>query len=360
MESLFSELHRTPILVYLDDIIVFTDSETKPIQAIKQIFQILRNANLKIKPSKCRFLQKEIIYLAYIIGEKGIKVDPTKADAVRSWKTPRNAGDIQKFLGFCNYYRHFVKNFAFYEAPLRQLTLNQTKFVWQKEHNDCFENLTSALTSTPILCLPNPANKFIVDTDASDYALGSILSQVLPDGKELVIYFASKVLSDVEKRYSTTRKELLAVIWSLKKFKPYLIGIIFTLRTDHKPLTSIQSTGSYVGQLTRWIDLISEYDFDIQHRSGRAYTNADTLSRYCCAIYRDFTTNRFAAFFWIPDEIRSEQMNDKTIQQFMKAKNSKSGHYDWNADPLSSILIRQEYALTIKNGILYRKYDSSN
>ncbi|KII65512.1 Transposon Ty3-I Gag-Pol polyprotein [Thelohanellus kitauei] len=360
MEYIFKTLNQASLLVYLDDLIIFSDNELNHLSALRETFSIIRKACLKVKPKKCEFFRTEINYLGFIVGKNGVMVDPEKAKIVKEWKTPKTPKQVQQFLGFCNYYRQFIRNYAMYEKPLRNLTKANNEFKWTQEHSNCFAKLKQMLTLPPILGLPDIKRTFVVDCDASDYALGSVLSQICDDGSEVVIQYASKCLNDTEYRYSTIRKELMAIVWSFKKFRPYLLGCKFLLRTDHLPLKSIQSSGKIGGQLARWLDLISEYDFEIKHREGIKHQNADCLSRYCSAIDDVKQCQELSNFTFSPNDIRTMQSDDPIIGVFLRdyfinnLSKAKVGE-----DPLICILLRQTKHLVVKNGILYRRYDST-
>ncbi|GFV16328.1 retrovirus-related Pol polyprotein from transposon 412 [Trichonephila clavipes] len=255
---------------------------------LKNIFKIsgrcypkLRDANLKLNPSKCKFFRKEVNYLENTISAESVRTDPEKVSAVKNWKRPENLRELRSFLGLCTYYRKFVKGFSNIARPLHKLTENKQKFQWTKECEDSFLQLKEALTSSPILIYPQPDKPFILDTDASNESVGAVLSQEI-DGQERVVAYWSKCLSKPERNYCVTRKKLLAIVKAIEHFHHYLYGQKFLLRTDHASLTWLMNFRNTEGQVARWIQRLNEYYFDIRHRKGSSHGNADALSRRPC------------------------------------------------------------------------------
>lgn len=209
-------------------------------------------------------------------------MDPAKIQAVQDWPTPTSATEVKRFLGLCSYYRRFIRGFADVAHPLHQCAEKPQPFVWTNEVNQAFLYLKHALTGAPILSYPNPDDQFILDTDASNQAVGAVLSQ-MQNGQETAIAYYSQALSRTEQQYCTTRKELLAVVKAVKHFHPYLYGRSFILRTDHAALRWLFSFRFPEGQIARWLERLQQYDFQIEHRPGRKHGNADALSRRPCS-----------------------------------------------------------------------------
>ncbi len=196
---------------------------------------------------------------------------------VLDWPTPKCTKDVERFLGLVNYHRMFLKDYAKRAVPLYQLTGKQT-FHWDAEQDSAFADLKAAMTSAPVLGLPNREDDFVLDTDASDYAVGAQLSQV-QDGEERVIAYGSFALTKEQRKYCTTRKELLAVIRFTRQYRHYLLGRPFVLRTDHSSLVWLLNFKEPQGQIARWLEELSQYDMTVIHRPGSKHANADALSR---------------------------------------------------------------------------------
>jgi len=181
-------------------------------------------------------------------------------------------------MGLSGYYRRFVKDFSVIAAPLYTLTQKGAEFCWTTECQEAFDELKQRLTSEPILALPTDNGTYVLDTDASDFGLGAILSQD-QNGQEKVIAYASRTLGKPEQKYETTRKELLAIVTGLKQFRQYLLRRHFVIRTDHAALTWLRRTAEPMPQLARWLTFIEQFDYEIEHRPGTKHGNADGLCR---------------------------------------------------------------------------------
>ena len=197
MVTVLQGLHWNACLVYLDDIVIFGRTEEELLQRMDIVFDRLRAAGLKLKPSKCHLFARSIDYLGHVISENGISVDPNKITAITEWPIPKSITEVRSFLGTASYYRRFVKNFVAIASPLHALTSAGTKFCWNEKHQKAFEQLKTALTTTPVLKFPVADAPYILDTDASLTGLGAVLSQVI-DGQEYVLGYASKTLSRTE------------------------------------------------------------------------------------------------------------------------------------------------------------------
>jgi hypothetical protein len=236
---------------------------------------------LKLKPSKCNLLQKSVEFLGHIVSEGRIGVNPEKVKAVMEWPTPISLKEVRGFVGLCSYSRRFVKDFGKIAAPLNALSEKNRTFCWDESCQTAFDILKKCLTTTPLLAMPNDKDTFILDTDASQYAIGAVLSQ-LQEGVERPVAYASRKLSKAEVNYCVTRTELLAIVYFLKYFHHYLLGRRFQVRTDHAALQWLRHVQEPVGQQARWIGYMEEFDFDIVHRPGLRHGNADAMSRRPC------------------------------------------------------------------------------
>ncbi|CAK1579348.1 unnamed protein product [Parnassius mnemosyne] len=235
MELVLTGLIGDACLVYLDDIIIIGRTFEEHHQNLVRVLMKIQSANLKLSPKKCSLFKRQVSFLGYVVSEEGIRTDPEKIAAINEWPVPK----------------------------------------------DKTQELKNRLCKTPILGYPDAGKEFIVDTDASDIGLGGVLSQRNGD-QEIVIAYVCKSLSKSERNYCVTRRELLAVVKSLQHFSKYLLGRKFHLRTDHAALKWLLQFKNPEGQVARWIELLQEYDFVIEHRSGRSHGNADALSRRPC------------------------------------------------------------------------------
>lgn len=278
MNTVLTGLQGIKCFVYLDDIVIYAKSLQDHDNKLAEIFIRLDHHNLKLQPDKCEFLRREVAYLGHIISDKGVQPNPDKIRAILEIKNPKNQKDIKSFLGLVGYYRKFIPNFAKLSKPLTSLLKKESKFNWTQECEQSFQTLKSALTNEPILQYPNFEKPFVLTTDASNIAIGSVLSQG-DIGNDLPISYYSRTLNKAEQNYSTTEKELLAIVDSVKHFRPYLFGQKFKIITDHKPLTWLMNCKDPSSRLVRWRLKLLEYDYDIQYKPGKINSNADFLSR---------------------------------------------------------------------------------
>ena len=281
MEKVLFGLTWKICLVYLDDIIIFSRSFEEHVENLKEVFERLKEANLKLSPKKCHFFKKQVKFLGHIVSENGVSTDPSKIQAVKDWPVPKNVKEVRSFVGLTSYYRKFISNYADKARPLHKITEKNQKFVWTESCQQSFEELKSALITAPVLAYPSRDDLFILDTDASNVGMGAVLSQV-QNGVEKVICYFSKTFSKSERRYCVTRRELLAVVASIKNFHHYLYGKPFKVRSDHGALRWLLNFKNPEGQLARWFEVLASYDFHIEHRAGRSHNNADALSRRPC------------------------------------------------------------------------------
>ncbi|KMQ83357.1 enzymatic polyprotein endonuclease reverse [Lasius niger] len=279
MNSVLTGIQGLRCLVYLDDIVIYGSSLEDHNKRLTEVLRRLRENNLKLQPDKCEFLRKEVIYLGHIISENGIMPDPSKLAAIKNFPTPKRVKDIQSFIGLAGYYRKFIEDFSRIAKPLTKLTKKSEKFIWSAEQQNAFDALKEKLMTAPVLKYPDFSEEFNVTTDASDYAIGAVLSQG-PVGNDRPVAYASRILSRAEQNYNTTEKELLAIIWAVKHFRPYIYGTKFKIITDHKPLIWLFNVTDPGSRLIRWRLKLEEYDYEIIHKAGRANANADALSRH--------------------------------------------------------------------------------
>lgn len=400
MDIVLSGLHWEKVLVYLDDVIVFGKTFMETLQNLKLVFGRLREANLKLKPKKCTFFQDEIKYLGHLVSEKGVRCDTEKTEAIRNWPRPKNVPDIRSFLGLASYYRKFIPSFSEISFPLNQLTRKNQKFIWSDKCENSFHKLREALTSTPVLAYPTRDDPFILDTDASLYGVGAVLSQV-QEGEERVICYGSKTLTRSQSKYCTTYRELLAVVTFVKQFKHYLYGRKFLIRTDHSSLIWLKNFKEPEGMIARWISLLETYDFEIKHRRGTAHGNADALSRVphrpckrsdcpqCKSSEMKPVNTKVDSILentgenenflpshifeksndiiapvvsnwldqWTPDDLHQMQEEDATIRsvvKFLKEGSEKPSVQSPDQELIT--LLKQWDQLIVENGLLYRRF----
>jgi len=283
MELVLAGLTYDICLIYLDDILIFSRTFEEHCQRLAQVFTRLERQTLRLKASKCHLLQPKVAFLGHVISEAGIECDPEKTASISSWPRPKTLKDVRTFCGLASYYQAFVPGFAKIAQPLHSLTQKNAAFLWTDACEQAFQELKARLTEPPVLVTPNDEGQYVLDTDASDFVLGAVLQQYQPDGTLRVIAYGSRALTAPERRYCITRKELLGVVFGLKKYRQHLLGRKILVRTDHAALTYLKRTPEPIGQQGRWLDLIAEFDIGrIEHRPGRVHSNSDALSRRPC------------------------------------------------------------------------------
>ena len=281
MELVLSGLHWQICLIYLDDIIIFGKTFAEMIQNLDTVLERFAQAGLKLKSQKCQLFKREVDFLGHVINEHGIHTNPQKIECVKTWPTPKNITELRSFLGLCSYYRRFIINYSHVAKPLTRLTEKDQRFNWTTECSEAFGKLKHMLVTAPILAHPDFTKPFILDTDASNHAIGAVLSQKTGN-EERVIAYASRTLSKSERKYCVTRKELLALVYFVKYFRHYLYGRKFTARTDHASLRWLMNFKNPEGQVARWLEVLSTFSMAIEHRPGRLHGNADGMSRKPC------------------------------------------------------------------------------
>ena len=290
MHDCLGDLNMNWCIVYLDDIIIFSDTKEEQIKRLEAVFQKLMAAGLKLKPTKCFFFRDEIEYLGHVVSGKGISTNPKKIEAVTKWPTPKTVYDVRSFLGFVGYYRLFKKNFSKITKPIREVITgleNQSKraakktyIEWTDLADAAFDNLKTMCVSTPILAYPDYQLPFTLHTDSSTDGLGAVLYQK-QDGKQRVIAYALRSVSKAESNYPAHKLEFLALKWAVcEKFHEYLYGTKpFEVFTDNNPLTYVLTSAKLDACGQRWVAKLANYNFSIKYRCGVSNTEADALSR---------------------------------------------------------------------------------
>ena len=328
-------------------------------ERLEEVFTRLKTAELKLKPSKYTLFARRVNYLGHVVSAKGVETDPSKVSAVKDWPVPKHKTDVRAFLGTCGYYRRFIANYSDLQKPLSRLCSREVKFGWDDDCQTAFNMLKDHLISAPILAYPDYTKPFLLDTDASQMGTGAVLSQV-QDGVERVIAYYSKMYSPEESNYCVTRKELLAIVKALKHFRPQLYGRKFDIRTDHASLVWLLKTPQPTGQLARWLEILSEFDFVLMHRPGRKHNNADGLSRQICQ-----DCKQCARMFpeipvinncdvGIPEvEISKEQLADVHIRPVIEALQQSHPMDDRTASrETKSLWIRRDRLQVSSSGVL--------
>ncbi|KAF8695821.1 hypothetical protein RHS03_07886, partial [Rhizoctonia solani] len=281
MNNLFKDLLNVCVIIYLDDILIYSKDDASHTQHVHEVLRWLMENQLFCKASKCTFHVTSVEYLGIIVLDKGFSLDKLKIQAVQEWPTPTKVKEVQLFLGFANFLQRFVANFSHIARPLHNLVKKDTLWKWEAKEQEAFQNLKDAITKAPVLCHADPTKPYFLETDASGAALGSILSQQQEDGRLHPLGFLSKLFKGAKQNYNTHNKELLAIIRSFKYWHIFLEGTAhpITVFTDHRNLEYWKESRTFNCCHAQWHLLLAEYNFQIIYCPGKQSGKPDALSR---------------------------------------------------------------------------------
>ena len=286
MNALFHDYLDDFVIVYLDDILIYSPTLDKHREHLDLVLSRLSFHQWYCKFKKCSFAQTSVEYLGHIISRGTLSIDPVKMHTVINWPTPfKTITEVQSFLGLVGYYRKFIRNFSLLAKPLHLLAKKDVPFLWTDAHTLAVQTLQQRISTPPCLTIFSPTRVTTLTTDASDFAIGAVLSQIV-DSREHPVAFISKTFTELEQRYTNWEKELFGIVWSIKYFRPYLLSIQFTIRSDNKP--SLQLIDSHALKLStsasnrviRWLMSIQSFSYKTQFHPGRLNVVADALSRF--------------------------------------------------------------------------------
>ncbi|CAI7932864.1 unnamed protein product [Closterium sp. NIES-54] len=267
------------VVVYLDDILIYSRDMKQHIEQLRGVFEILRQEKFYVTLSKSEFALKKVQFLGHMVSAQRVHVDPKKIEDVCTWKTPENVKELQQFLGFANYYNRFMPQYAKIATPLTNLLKKNTSFKWEDVHQQAMEQLKTALTSAPVLILPDPEKDYVIEVDASDQAVGAVLMQDQGKGLQPIAYLSKKLLTKAELNYPIHDKEALAIITAFKTWRCYLEGRKTTVYTDHCSLKYMKTQPTVSRRQVWWIDFLkTHFDYDIVYKPGHK-NKADALSQ---------------------------------------------------------------------------------
>jgi hypothetical protein len=276
--SIFSDMVGEIMEVFMDDLSVFGNTFDDCLDNLGKVLARCEEKNLVLSWEKCHFMVSSRIVLGHIVSSKGIEVDKSKIELITKLPTPKTVKDVRSFLGHAGFYRRFIEGFSSIAKPLCKLLLKDTPFDWTEAFQEAFTKLIGKLTSAPIMQAPDWSLPFELMCDASDYAIGAVLGQ-RKDKKPHVIYYATRTLNSAQMNYTTTGKELLAIVFALDKFRSYLIGSPVVCFTDHATLKYLFTKKDAKARLIRWILLLQEFNLIIKDKKGVENVVADHLSR---------------------------------------------------------------------------------
>ncbi len=282
MDDIFhEEIAQGWLKIYMDNLIVTSeDDEQIHQQRVDQVLHKIKVHNLFLKAKKCSFHKKKVEYLGMIIRQGKVEMDPIKVEGIAKWPTPTTVKDVRSFLGFCNFYRSFIANFSTVARPLNDLTKKLHQWRWEADEQASFDTLKDLCSSYPVLRSPDWTRQFFMDTDASDFTLGIVISQEFTDGRHLIA-FHSHTLLPAEKNYDIHDKEMAAIVYGFKCGCPYFLGANHPImvHTDHKNLQYFRQPQKITGHQAQWMEFLQDFNYRLNHIPGHTNTVADLLSR---------------------------------------------------------------------------------
>ena len=280
LNDVFKEVLGRGVTIYIDDILIYASEVAELRRLTRKVFEIIRGASLYLKASKCEFEVTSMTFLGYVISDKGVETDPAKVAAVQDFPRPTNLRESRSFIGLTSYYRRFVKNFSQIAMPITSLTQKHRVFEWGESQEKAFAELKSILTHAPILAHFDPSRETIIQTDASHFGWGFIISQIDAETRrEHPIAIESGRFVAAQLNYTTTEKEFMAIVEAFKRSRHMLLQVDSTVITDHLNLTYWMEPRQLSPRQARWVELLSTFRFKIVYRPGKYATMPDALSR---------------------------------------------------------------------------------
>lgn len=312
--ALGNECHNF-LTCYIDDLLIADRTFNEHLESLEFVFSRLLKHNFTLKIKKVRYCQSEVSFLGFIVSPHGIRPDNEKLEKIIQFEEPKNQVELQKFLGLCNFYRHFSLNHAKFLDPFRRLLSKNNSWEWNDNYAKAYKELKENFVNVIYLSHYDLNRSFYVQTDGSDAGICGVLYQIDDNGNHRVINIVSRCLIQAEKNYTTTEVELLAIVYSVVKFRVYLVGRKFEIVTDHQALTFLNKTQFLGARLCRWSLLLQEYDFDITHCNGKNNTVADFFSRNPEGKFLAHNQSQFivSKLSWHNAETSSYYLNDALI-----------------------------------------------
>jgi hypothetical protein len=304
------------VIVFIDDILIYSKTLEDHYKHLRLVLQVLRDKQLYAKLSKCDFFQSEIGFLGHVINQYGIKMEPSKVDAVQKWPVPKNVHELRSFLGLAGYYRRFVKDFSMIASPLTLLLHKDTKYEWGAGQEQSYTELKQAVSTAPILIIPDPHLPYTVVTDASGYAIGAALCQDHGNGLQPCA-FLSRKMNDHERNYAVHEQELLAIVHALREWRHYLLGNRIIIITDHRSLQYLSTQDKLSARQTRWSEFLQQFDYEIKYRPGKENHVADSLSRRPDHMLAPIHQTSIEINSELLDTIKAEYNNDPVTREII-------------------------------------------
>lgn len=324
MNQTLAPLLRKCVLVFFDDILVYSATLDEHIHHLSQVLQLLRQHDWKVKLSKCAFGQRSLSYLGHVISDQGVSTDNSKIEAIKNWIQPTTPKQLRGFLGLAGYYRKFVRNFGIISKPLTDLLRKGSIFTWSASAEEAFQHLKQALASAPVLAMPDFSKPFVVETDASDVGVGAVLSQ-----SSHPLAFISRALGPKSKGLSTYEKEFVAIILAVDHWRPYLQTSEFIIKTDHRSLTHLDDQRLHTPWQQKAFTKLLGLNYRICYRKGQDNRVADALSRCRYPAQPTLATISSSQPAWLDEVIKSYATDAQAVKllQELSVKKEQEGAF---------------------------------
>lgn len=315
VHHVFKDLIRKGVVItYMDDLIIPSTDEDEGVQKFKQVLQVAERAGMDINWSKCKFLERKVVFLGFEVCDGNMKPSPETVSGVNKFPEPKNAEEVQRFLGLCGYFRKFVEGFALIAKPLSELLKKDKCFHFAEKARVAWKYLKNVLCNEPVLQIYDIKAETELHTDASQEGYGAILMQKSnKDGQFHPVYYLCKQTTDAEKKYHSYELEMLAIVYAFRKLRVYLLGLHVKVITDCSAVTNAMNKSDIVPRIARWVMQLQDFDFDIQHRSGTRMRHVDALSRIVMVINKE-----------VSNGLRECQAKDEHLTVIMKILEKQS------------------------------------
>ena len=343
LDLVLTDLKYNILVAYLDDILVYSKGFPQHMERLKIVFQRLKDAKISLHPKKCSFAKCSLKFLGHIVSKAGIALDKDKVSDILDIREPTCVKEIRSFLGCSGYYRRFIKDFSIIAKPLTTLTKKDKPFIWDEDCQRAFDTLKEKLTTAPVLAHFDERRETRLHTDGSYVGIGAVLVQIV-DGQEHPVAYLSRQLTKSEKNYAVTELECLAVVYAVTKFRPYLLGIHFTVVSDHSSLVWLMNMKDPSGRCCRWSLRMAEYNFTVVHRPGRVNSDADALSRLPVWKHEPFNEcDDYPLLMIEDDQMKKFQEEDQYCQKIKK-----------------KLELKYRIRFIIEDGLLYKRTRDRN
>jgi len=325
MDRAIGRLKNRIVINYFDDYFIPARDWEEMKERLRQVLEALIAAKLTLRPTKCIFAAKSIECLGFELSADGVRPGVVKLRGIEEFPKPKNEHEVRRFMGLASLFRRFVPKFAEKARPITELTRKETKFKWGPEQQSAFEQIKLDLLSEPVLQLFDATRPTELHTDASCNGLAGMLLQRDKSGELRLVHCYSKKTSETERRYHSSKLELMAIVWALDRMRSWLIGVHVIIITDCQALVYMNSLKSTNSQITRWFDLIQEFDVEVRHRAGTAMSHVDALSRAptedSSDILDDLITERLEVCVAVTEEeyVKGIQYSDPELRKIIES-----------------------------------------